>query len=132
MGYILEIEEETRNNQDFRRVLYTSHYSQLVLMSLKPQEEIGEEAHGGDQFIRCEAGEGEVELDGEKHPIKDGSAVVIPAGTKHNVTNTSDSEELKLYTIYSPPQHKDGTVHMTKKEADKGEEKDKFEGEVSE
>jgi len=113
-GFVTNIEEDTVNNQNFRKVLYTSKYSQLVLMSLKPKEEIGMETHGVDQFFRIEEGNGEVILNGEKHPIKSGSAMVIPAGTKHNVINTSKTEALKIYTIYSPPHHKDGVLVKTK------------------
>ncbi len=117
-GYITGIEEATTTNTLYRKVLYTAKHSQLVLMSLKPGEEIGEEVHELDQFIRFEAGEGSVVLDGEKHPVKDGAAVVIPAGTRHNVVNTSPGADLKLYSIYSPPEHKANTVHRTKQEAD--------------
>ena len=116
-GYITNIEEDTVKNKDFRRVLYTGKNSQLVLMSLRPKEEIGEETHTLDQFIRVEAGDGVAILDGVKHQISDGTAVVIPAGTKHNVINDSETGELKLYTLYSPPEHRDGTIHKTKAEA---------------
>jgi mannose-6-phosphate isomerase-like protein (cupin superfamily) len=111
------IEDDTLKNRDFRRVLYTGKNSQLVLMSLRPKEEIGQETHTLDQFIRVEAGDGVAILDGVKHQISDGTAVVIPAGTKHNIINNSDSEELKLYTLYSPPEHRDGTIHKTKADA---------------
>jgi len=120
-GYIVAIEQETKNNTDFRRVLYTAKHSQLVLMSLKPGEEIGEEVHEVDQFIRVEIGSGKSVLNGEEHELAQDSAVVIPAGTKHNIINTSDVE-MKLYTIYSPPQHADGTIHKTKADAEKAEE----------
>ena len=113
-GYVTNIEDDTVNNQNYRKVLYTSKYSQLVLMSLKPKEEIGMEIHGVDQFFRIETGEGEVILNGKKHLIKNGSAMIIPAGVKHNVINTSKTEFLKIYTIYSPPHHKDGVVVKTK------------------
>ena len=117
-GFKSNIEKDTLNNSNFRRVLYTGKYSQLVLMSLKPGEEIGEEVHKTvDQFFRFERGEGIVSIDGIKHRIVDGDAVVVPAGAKHNVTNTSKSAELRLYTIYSPPEHQDGTVRKTKAEA---------------
>lgn len=116
-GYITNIEDDTLKNQDFRRVLYTGKNSQLVLMSLRPKEEIGEETHTLDQFIRVEAGDGVAVLDGVKHPISDGTAIVIPAGTKHNVVNDSATGELKLYTVYSPPEHRDGTIHKTKADA---------------
>jgi len=117
-GFKSNIEKDTLNNSNFRRVLYTGKYSQLVLMSLKPGEEIGEEVHKTvDQFFRFERGEGIVSIDGIKYRIVDGDAVVVPAGAKHNVTNTSKSAELRLYTIYSPPEHQDGTVRKTKAEA---------------
>lgn len=116
-GFVDNIEELTLANNNFRKVLYTAKFSQLVLMSLAPKEEIGEEVHEGDQFFRFEKGEGKVVIDGAELPIKDGSAVVIPAGAKHNVVNTSETEPLKLYTIYSPPHHRDGVVHVTKAEA---------------
>jgi mannose-6-phosphate isomerase-like protein (cupin superfamily) len=117
-GYITNIEEETVKNDYYRKVLFTAKHSQLVLMSLRPGEEIGEEVHELDQFIRFEAGEGTVVLDGESRRVVDGFAVVIPAGTRHNVVNSSSGKELKLYSIYSPPEHKHGTLHKTKKEAD--------------
>jgi mannose-6-phosphate isomerase-like protein (cupin superfamily) len=118
-GYIANIEQETINNNDYRRVVYTGHYSQLVLMSIEPGDEIGLEVHGLDQFIRIEQGSGKVVLDGVETDIEDDYAIVIPAGTKHNVINTGN-ESLKLYSIYSIPEHKDGTVHKTK--ADEQEE----------
>lgn len=129
-GYVTDIETDTLENQDFRRVLYTGKNSQLVLMSLRPKEEIGEETHTLDQFIRVEAGDGVAILDGVKHPISDGSAIVIPAGTKHNVINNSDTEELKLYTVYSPPEHRDRTIHKTKADALAHEEH--FDGKTTE
>lgn len=117
-GFTDDIENLTLQNSNFRKVLYTAKHSQLVLMSLKPGEEIGEEVHkDGDQFFRIEKGEGRVVIDGISHEIKNRSAVVVPAGAKHNVINTSQTEDLKLYTIYSPPHHKDGTVHVTRAEA---------------
>ncbi len=116
-GYVVQLEEATRNNGNFRQVLFTATHSQLVLMSLKPGEEIGEEVHDLDQFIRFEAGEGSVILDGKTHSVSDGFAVVIPAGTRHNVVNRSKTANLKLYSLYSPPEHKDGIIHRTKKEA---------------
>jgi len=116
-GYVTNIEKITEENENFRKVLYTAKHSQLVVMSLKPGEEIGEEVHDLDQFIRVEEGEGKVILDGVEHHIEDGSAIVIPEGTKHNVINTSSDEEMKLYTIYSPPNHRDGIVHKTREEA---------------
>ncbi|MEM3563958.1 MAG: cupin domain-containing protein [Candidatus Jordarchaeaceae archaeon] len=117
-GFVVSIEKETKKNTNFRRVLYTGKHSQLVLMSLKPGEEIGEETHDDvDQFFRFEEGEGKVVIDGVEHSVKDGSAVIVPAGARHNVINTSKSANLKLYTIYSPPEHQDGIVHRTKKDA---------------
>lgn len=118
-GYSIDIEAKTKENNYFREVLYTAPHSQLVVMTLQPGEEIGTETHDdGDQFIRVEAGQGEAIIDGQRHALKDGVAVVIPAGSEHNVINTSNSEPLRLYTIYSPAEHPDGTVHKTKKEAD--------------
>ena len=117
-GYITQIEEATIKNSLYRQVLFTAKNSQLVLMSLKPGEEIGEEVHDLDQFLRFEAGDGKVILDGQDHAVRDGFAVVIPAGTRHNVINTSKGADLKLYSLYSPPEHKVGTVHRTKKDAD--------------
>lgn len=117
-GYITHIEEATLKNSLYRQVLFTAKNSQLVLMSLKPGEEIGEEVHELDQFLRFEAGDGTVILDGQDHAVRDGFAVVIPAGTRHNVINTSNSADLKLYSLYSPPEHKIGTVHRTKQEAE--------------
>jgi len=117
-GYVTTIEKDTRKNTDFRHVLYTGKHSQLVLMSLKPGEEIGEETHKDvDQFFRFEKGEGKVIIDGVEHRVKDGDAVIVPAGAKHNVVNTSKKSELKLYTIYSPPEHQDKVVRHTKAEA---------------
>ncbi len=118
-GYVTNIEQDTIANEDFRRVLFTGPNTQLVLMTLRPGEDIGLETHGGlDQFLRIEAGHGYVQLDGKRTDIGDGSSVVIPAGVEHNVVNTSDDESLRLYTLYSPPEHPDGTVHHTKREAD--------------
>jgi mannose-6-phosphate isomerase-like protein (cupin superfamily) len=130
-GYVAAIEKETKKNTDFRRVLYTGKHSQLVLMSLKPDEEIGEETHEDvDQFFRFEEGEGKVIIDGAEHRVKDGNAVIVPAGAKHNVINTSKIVNLKLYTIYSPPEHQDGVVRHTKKEATASEEH--FDGRTTE
>ncbi len=121
-GYRVDIEDRTLKNEYFREVLFTAPHSQLVVMTLQPGEEIGLERHDDiDQFIRVEAGTGEALLDGQKHPLADGVAIVIPAGTAHNVTNTSKSEPLRLYTLYTPPEHPDGTVHKTKAEADEYE-----------
>ena len=117
-GFKSGIEKETRKNTDFRRVLYTGKHSQLVLMSLSPAEEIGEEVHSDrDQFFRFEQGEGKVVINGLEHHVKDGDAVIVPAGARHNVVNTSPEADLKLYTIYSPPEHIDKTVRHTKKDA---------------
>lgn len=122
VGYSGNIETTTLENEDFRRVLFTAPHSQLVAMTLQPGEEIGMERHDDrDQFVRVEAGEGEAVLDGERHALTDGSAIVVPAGTEHNVANTSSTEPLRLYTIYSPAEHPDGTVHRTKQEADEYE-----------
>lgn len=117
-GYVTNIEEKTLQNEHFREVLYTAPHSQLVVMSLQPNEDIGEEVHETvDQFLRIKTGEGKAVLDGEEHVLTDGSAVDVPAGTKHNIINTSSTEKLKLYTIYSPAEHRDGTIHKTKEEA---------------
>ena len=114
-GYVTDIERDTLANEDYRRVLFTGPYTQLVLMTLRPGEDIGLETHDGhDQFIRVEAGTGYVELDGKRHELHDGSAVVIPSGAKHNVVNSSERDVLRLYTLYSPPEHPDGTVQHTK------------------
>ncbi|MGC8651053.1 MAG: cupin domain-containing protein [Minisyncoccia bacterium] len=122
-GYITNIEEGTLENNNFRKVLYTAHHSQLVLMTLKPQEEIGMEVHPeSDQFFRFEQGEGKVIIDGNEYEVKDGFAAIVPAGAEHNIINTSETEDLKLYTIYSPAHHKDGTIHSTKAEAEANEE----------
>jgi mannose-6-phosphate isomerase-like protein (cupin superfamily) len=117
-GYKGNIEEDTRENVNFRKVLYTGEHSQLVLMSLKPGQDIGLEIHeGNDQFFRFEAGEGKVVINGTEYEVKDGTAIVVPSGAEHNVINTSEIEDLKLYTIYSPAHHKDGIVRATKEEA---------------
>lgn len=121
-GYIINIEKETKENTDFRRVLYTAKHSQLVVMSLKPSEEIGKETHTLDQFIRLEEGEGLAILDGVRHVIRTDDSIVIPAGTEHNIINASADGAMKLYTIYSPPEHKDGTIHKTKADAMADEE----------
>ena len=120
-GYVVNIEKVTEENNNFRKVLYTAKNSQLVVMSLKPSEDVGEEVHDLDQFIRIEEGEGKAILDGVEHLIEDGSAIVIPAGTNHNIVNTSN-EEMKLYTVYSPPEHKDRIVHLTKPDAEADDE----------
>jgi mannose-6-phosphate isomerase-like protein (cupin superfamily) len=120
-GFVTNIGAAALEGDDFRRVLYTSTYMQLVVMCIPEGGEIGLETHGQDQFIRVEGGEGKAILDGIEHNIKDGSAVVIPASTEHNIVNTGTGA-LKLYTIYAPPHHKDGVVHATKEDADKDEE----------
>ena len=118
-GFNTDIEKDTLENKDFRRVLYTGRHSQLVLMSLRPKEEIGVETHqDNDQFFRFEKGEGKCIIDGNEYAIRDGSAIVVPAGAEHNVINTSATEDLKLYTIYSPAHHKDGVARSTKEEAE--------------
>jgi mannose-6-phosphate isomerase-like protein (cupin superfamily) len=122
IGYHANIEKLTLANNNFRQVLFTAPHSQLVLMSLKPGEEIGMEVHENvDQFFRFEKGSGKIILGGEETIISDGDVAIVPAGTQHNVINTSTSEELKLYTIYSPANHPDGTVHPTKADAEKTE-----------
>lgn len=131
-GYCEDIEEATIANNDFRRVLYTGEHLQLVVMSLAPGEEIGEEVHEDrDQFFRFEEGEGVVLIDGKENAVKDDFAVIVPAGARHNVKNTSD-EPLQFYTLYGPPEHKDKTVHKDKAQAEKDEEMDHFDGKTSE
>lgn len=125
-GYIANIEQLAHKNEYFREVLYTDVRVQLVVMSLKPNEDIGEEVHALDQFIRVEKGEGKSVIDGEEYAIADGFAVVIPAGVRHNIINVSSDQPLKLYTLYAPPNHKGSTVHHTKADALKDEEH--FEG----
>ncbi len=130
-GFNKNIEELTLKNLNFRRVLYTAKHSQLVLMSLLPKEEIGEEVHkDGDQFFRFEKGSGKVIINETEHIVGDGDGVIVPAGAKHNVINTSATKELKLYTIYSPPHHKDGIIRKTKRDAALHEEE--FDGICSE
>ena len=130
-GFKTNIERDTLKNRNFRKVIYTGKNSQLVLMSLKPKEEIGLETHPeNDQFLRFEGGTGRVIVDDSKYTVKDGDAVVIPAGARHNVINTSPEEELKIYTIYSPPHHKDGTIHKTKEQAETDDEE--FDGKTTE
>ena len=114
-GFVKNIEQETLNNNNFRKVLYTSQHGQVVVMCLLPNEDIGMEVHSyTDQFFRVDSGEGKVIMDGEESIISDGFAVVVPAGTQHNVINTSSDKSLKLYTIYMPPHHVDGVIHATK------------------
>lgn len=117
-GYMIDIEKKTLQNESFREVLFTAQHCQLVVMSLQPKEDIGVEIHDiVDQFIRIEEGEGKAILNGKEHRLMNGSAIIIPAGTKHNIINTSSDKKLKLYTLYSPPHHKDKTLHRSKKEA---------------
>jgi mannose-6-phosphate isomerase-like protein (cupin superfamily) len=122
-GFVGDIEKLTEANKYFRQVLFTGKYAQLVVMCLKPGEEIGNEVHHTvDQFFRIEEGEAKFVFGGkEEHNVKSGDAVIVPAGTFHNVINTSLKEQLKLYTLYSPPNHPDGTVHKTKDEAEAAE-----------
>ncbi len=117
-GYSVQLEQATLDNDNFRRVLFTGPHSQLVLMALLPGEDIGLETHPDtDQFIRVESGQGEALIGGQRFALEDGTAIVIPAGSEHNVTNTSATAPLKLYTVYTPPEHPDGTVQRTKAEA---------------
>ena len=129
-GFVADIEELTEESNDFRRVLYTGKNLQLVLMSIEPGGEIGEEVHDdGDQFFRVEKGKGEVVIDGHRSKIESDYAIIVPAGARHNVMNTGD-EPLRIYTIYAPPEHRDGTVHVTQADADAAEEH--FDGKTSE
>lgn len=129
-GFVTNIEKEAVDNDNFRKVLYTGKNSQLVLMSLKAGEDIGEETHPDvDQFFRVDAGLGKVVINGKETDLKNGSAIVIPQGAKHNVINTG-KEPLKLYSIYSPPHHADGTIHKTKEEAES--DKEHFDGKTTE
>ncbi len=117
-GFVADIDGATKRNTDFRKVLYTGQKAQLVLMRLKPGEEIGEETHDDvDQFFRFEAGAGTVVIDGVTHAVKEGTAVIVPCGARHNVINSSKNADLKLYTIYSPPEHQDKVVRKTKQDA---------------
>jgi mannose-6-phosphate isomerase-like protein (cupin superfamily) len=129
-GYVVDIEKVTKENKNFRKVLYTAKNSQLVVMSLRHGEEIGEEVHGLDQFIRIEKGKGKAVLDDVEHKIEDDYAIVIPAGTRHNIINTSKDKEMKLYTIYSPPEHRDAVIHKTK--ADAMADDEHFDGKTTE
>lgn len=117
MGYVVNIGNASLENNNFRKVLYTAKNSQLVVMSLLPNEDIGEEVHTLDQFIRIEEGNGKAIIDGTEHDIEAEWAVVIPAGAKHNIVNTSPDRKMKLYTIYAPPEHQDGVVRATKQDA---------------
>ncbi len=130
-GFIANIEKMSLENENFRQVLYTAQHSQLVLMSLNPKEEIGEEIHEDtDQFLRVESGNGTAILDGVETPITNGFAVLVPAGAKHNIINSSETEKMKLYTIYSPAHHRDGVIHATKAEAEADTEH--FDGKTTE
>lgn len=130
-GFEINIERAAKDNGSFRKVLYTSAYSQLVLMSLKPGEEIGMETHpDNDQFFRFESGEGRCLIDDDMYEVGDGTAIVVPAGAEHNVLNVSDTEDLKLYTIYSPAHHKDGIERLTKDDAENNEAE--FDGKTTE
>lgn len=132
-GFSANIEQDTLENKNFRKVLYTAKHSQLVLMSLKPKEEIGMEVHkDNDQFFRFERGEGKCIIDGNEYAVADGSAIIVPAGAQHNVVNTSATEELKLYTIYSPAHHKDKIVRETKQQAEAKENDEEFDGMTTE
>lgn len=131
-GYVDDIEKATGANDDFRRVLYTGKHLQLVLMTLQPGEEIGAEVHEDiDQFFRFEDGEGMVEIDGVAHEVEDDDAVIVPAGARHNVINTG-KEPLRFYTLYGPPEHKDGVVQSTKAEAEARHEEEQFDGTTTE
>lgn len=129
-GFHDDIETDTLENEAYRKVLYTGKNMQLVLMTLKPNENIGLEHHDQDQFFRFEGGGGKVIINDEEYEVKDGDSVFVPGGAEHDVINTSDSELLQLYTLYGPPNHKDGTIYETKEEADEAEEsgEDKFNG----
>jgi len=130
-GFNTNIEKDTLENTNFRKVLYTGKNSQLVLMSLKPKEEIGMEIHAeNDQFFRFEQGHGKCIIDNNEYMVEDGSAVIVPAGAEHNIINISETEDLRLYTIYSPAHHKDGIVRLTKEEAEANDEE--FDGKTTE
>lgn len=129
-GFVINIEEASIENNNFRKVLYTAPHSQLVVMSLRPNEDIGEEVHDLDQFLRVESGKGKTVLNGIEHEIRDGSAIVVPAGVRHNIINTSSDKPMKLYTVYSPANHRDGVIHVTKEEAEADEEH--FDGKTTE
>ena len=131
-GYCDNIEQATLKNDDFRRVVYTGHNLQLVLMTLQPGDEIGEEVHPDrDQFFRIEEGEGAIDIDGQENRVEDDFAVIVPAGARHNVRNVG-SQPLRLYTIYGPPEHKDQVVQSTKEEADRRHPHEEWEGETTE
>ncbi len=128
-GYTTNIEKASLENDNFRKVLYTDKNSQLVIMSLLPNEDIGEEVHDVDQFLRIEKGNGKAVLNGIEHEISDGSVVIVPVGVKHNIINSSN-DSMKLYSLYMPPHHKDGVVHSTKQEAESDTEH--FDGKITE
>jgi mannose-6-phosphate isomerase-like protein (cupin superfamily) len=129
-GFVADIEELTEENSDFRRVLYTGKNLQLVLMAIQPGEEIGEETHEDrDQFFRIEKGKGEVWIDGHRSKIKKDDAIIVPAGARHNIVNAGE-KPLRLYTLYAPPEHRDGTVHAAKADAEAAEEH--FDGKTTE
>lgn len=128
-GFFANIEEETLENENFRKVLYTGENTQLVLMTLQPEEELGEETHENDQFFRFEAGEGLCIINGNEYEVSDGDSVIIPAGAEHNIINIGE-ESLKMYTLYSPPHHKDGIILKTKEEAEESTEE--FDGKTTE
>ncbi len=121
-GYVANIEQLTEDNSLFRKVLYTSPHLQLVVMSIPVGGDIGEEVHTLDQFLRVESGEGKAILDGAEHPLRDGDVIIVPQGTVHSIFNTSQDAPLQLYTLYGPPNHKDGTIHNTKADAEAHEE----------
>jgi mannose-6-phosphate isomerase-like protein (cupin superfamily) len=131
-GFCDDIEDLTEENEDFRRVIYTGQHLQLVVMALQPGEEIGEEVHPNrDQFFRIEEGEGVIEIDGRNNHVEDDIAVIVPAGARHNVRNTGD-EPLRFYTIYGPPEHRDGIVHRTKQEAEERHHAEEWDGVTTE
>lgn len=130
-GFVQNLEDLTAQNSNFRKVIYTAHHSQLVLMSLKPKEEIGMEVHpDNDQFLRVESGEGKAIIDGNEQTFGPGFCIIVPAGSQHNVINTSDTNEVKLYTVYSPAHHRFDVIHATKEVAEKDTEE--FDGKTSE
>jgi mannose-6-phosphate isomerase-like protein (cupin superfamily) len=130
-GFKSDIEKDTLANSNFRKVLYSGNHLQLVLMSLKVGEEIGEETHSeNDQFFRFESGNGKCIIDGNEYNVKDGDVIIVPAGAKHNIINADDKSELKMYTIYAPPHHKDGIIRATKEDAEKNEAE--FDGKTTE
>lgn len=130
-GFAQNIEDLTAGNTNFRKVIYTAHHSQLVVMNLKPKEEIGKETHpDNDQFLRIEAGKGKAIIDGNEYEINDGFAVIVPAGAEHNIINTSETEPMKIYTVYSPAHHRLDVIHVTK--ADAEHDSEEFDGKTTE